>query len=170
MPVKVLTDHKGLEYFMTTKKLTPRQARWAEFLSEFNFVVSYQSGKKNDKANALTRKPNDRPANEEDERQEYKMQVLLPPERISIQPIKVTSTNKTEDEHKKPLIEPPAESNAENKDLPTLLDWVKESNRGSVLFEEICEYLANPKGHDRPNVYLRDSRAENGLLYKNNKL
>ena len=27
MPVKVLTDHKGLEYFMTTKKLTPRQAR-----------------------------------------------------------------------------------------------------------------------------------------------
>ena len=39
MPVKVLTDHKGLEYFMTTKKLTPRQARWAEFLSEFNFVV-----------------------------------------------------------------------------------------------------------------------------------
>ena len=24
MPVQVLTDHKGLEYFMTTKKLTPR--------------------------------------------------------------------------------------------------------------------------------------------------
>ena len=24
IPVKVLTDHKGLEYFMTTKKLTPR--------------------------------------------------------------------------------------------------------------------------------------------------
>ena len=27
MPVKVLTDYKSLEYFMTTKKLTPRQAR-----------------------------------------------------------------------------------------------------------------------------------------------
>ena len=27
MPVKVLTNHKGLEYFMTIKKLTPRQAR-----------------------------------------------------------------------------------------------------------------------------------------------
>ena len=58
MPVKVLTDHKGLEYFMTTKKLTPRQARWAKFLSEFNFVVTYQSGKKNNKADALTKKPN----------------------------------------------------------------------------------------------------------------
>ena len=41
MPVRVLTDHKGLEYFMTTKRLTPRQARWAEFLSELNFVVIY---------------------------------------------------------------------------------------------------------------------------------
>ena len=27
IPVKVLTDHKRLEYFMITKKLTPRQAR-----------------------------------------------------------------------------------------------------------------------------------------------
>ena len=56
--VKVLTNHKGLEYFMSTKKLTPRQIKWTEFLSEFNFVISYQSGKKNNKANALTRKPN----------------------------------------------------------------------------------------------------------------
>ena len=67
MPVKVLTDHKGLEYFMTTKKLTPRQARWAEFLSKFNFVVTYQSEKKNDKADALTRKPNERPISNEDD-------------------------------------------------------------------------------------------------------
>ena len=58
MPLKVLTDHKGLEYFMTTKKLIPRQARWAEFLSEFNFVVTYQSGKKNNKADALIKRPN----------------------------------------------------------------------------------------------------------------
>ena len=41
LPVKVLTDHKGLEYFMTIKKLTSQQIRWAEFLSEFNFVISY---------------------------------------------------------------------------------------------------------------------------------
>lgn len=67
MPVQVLTDHKSLEYFMTTKKLTPRQARWVEFLSEFNFVINYQSSKKNDKANALTQKLGDCPADKEDE-------------------------------------------------------------------------------------------------------
>ena len=30
---QVLTDHQSLKYFMTTKKLNARQARWAEFLS-----------------------------------------------------------------------------------------------------------------------------------------
>ena len=80
MPVQVLTDHKDLKYFMTTKKLTPRQARWAELLSEFNFVISYQNGKKNDKADALTQKPGDCPTDKEDERLEHYIQILLPPE------------------------------------------------------------------------------------------
>ena len=79
LPVKVLIDHKKLEYFMTTKKLISRQVRWAEFLSEFNFVISYQSRKKNNKTNALTRKPNERPIEDEDEQRQHCMSVLLPP-------------------------------------------------------------------------------------------
>ena len=45
-PVKVLTNHRNLEHFMTTKQLNRRQARWAEFLSKFNFKISYRLGKK----------------------------------------------------------------------------------------------------------------------------
>ena len=71
LPVKIFTDHKSLEYFMTTKKLTRRQARWAEFLSEFNFVITYRTGKQNEKADALTRRPNDKPPDDEDERQKH---------------------------------------------------------------------------------------------------
>ena len=56
------------------------------------------------------------------------------------------------------------------ENLPTLPDQVKESNRTNVLFTEVREYLANLSDQDRPNVYLRGSRAENGLLYKENKL
>jgi RNase H-like domain found in reverse transcriptase len=41
IPIKIFTDHKNLEYFMTTKELTRRQARWAEKLSEFNFKILY---------------------------------------------------------------------------------------------------------------------------------
>ena len=67
MPVKVLTEYKGLEYFMITKKLTPRQARWTEFLSEFNFVITYQTRKKNNKADALIKKPHKHPVDNEDD-------------------------------------------------------------------------------------------------------
>ena len=83
LQVKVFTDHKGLKYFMTTKKLTPRQVKWAKFLSKFNFVISYQSGKKNNKANALTRKPNKRPTEDKDKQWQHYMCVLLLPNRIN---------------------------------------------------------------------------------------
>ena len=32
-PFSVYSDHRALEYFMSTKKLSARQARWAELLS-----------------------------------------------------------------------------------------------------------------------------------------
>lgn len=77
IPVQVLTDHKRLKYFMTTKKLTLRQMRWVEFLLEFNFVINYQSSKKNDKADALTQKPEACFTDKKDEQLEYHMHVLL---------------------------------------------------------------------------------------------
>jgi len=68
---------------MTTKKLTRRQARWAEFLAGYNFQVTYRPRKQNDKADALTRRPRDRPeGDEQDDRQQYQLQTLLPPSRI----------------------------------------------------------------------------------------
>jgi transposase InsO family protein len=57
--VKVVTDHKALEYFMTSKELNGRQARWAEALSEFFFTITYRPGRKNEKADALTRRDQD---------------------------------------------------------------------------------------------------------------
>jgi hypothetical protein len=53
-PVQVFTDHKNLEYFITTKQLNRRQARWAEFLSEFNFKIMYRPGKQGEKPDILT--------------------------------------------------------------------------------------------------------------------
>ena len=54
--VVVYTDHRNLEYFNSTKSLNPRQARWAEVLSSFDFVISYRPGDKNGKADALSRR------------------------------------------------------------------------------------------------------------------
>ena len=83
LPVKVLIDYKSLEYFMSMKKLTPRQIRWAEFLSEFNFVINYQSGKKNDKADALTRKSNKQLINNKNEQRKHSIRMLLLPNWIN---------------------------------------------------------------------------------------
>ena len=44
-PIHVITDHKNLEYFMTSKDHNKRQARWGEFLAEFNFRITYRPGK-----------------------------------------------------------------------------------------------------------------------------
>ena len=54
--VDVITDHKNLEYFSTTKLLTRRQARWSEFLSQFNFLVIYRPGRLGGKPDTLTRR------------------------------------------------------------------------------------------------------------------
>ena len=63
---------------MTTKKLTRRQACWAEFLSGFNFLISYILGKENQKADSLTRRPNDLPSDDNDDWQQHLLQTLLP--------------------------------------------------------------------------------------------
>ena len=42
--VDIVTDHKNLEYFATTKLLTRQQARWLEFLSQFNMIVHFHPG------------------------------------------------------------------------------------------------------------------------------
>ena len=55
-PVQVLSDHKNLEYFMSTKLLSRRQARWSEFLSRFDFQIIYRPGKQGGKPDALTRR------------------------------------------------------------------------------------------------------------------
>ena len=54
-PLKIITDHQNLEYFMSTKQLSCRQAWWSEFLSRFNFKIVYRPEKQGAKPDALTR-------------------------------------------------------------------------------------------------------------------
>jgi hypothetical protein len=75
--INVLIDHKSLKYFMITKKLNRRQARWAKFLAEFDFKIAYQSRKKNDKADSFTRRFDDRSIDESDDRNKHMHQTIL---------------------------------------------------------------------------------------------
>ena len=50
----VVTDHNSLKYLRTQPTLSRRQARWAEFLAEFDFEIVYRPGKSNVVAYALS--------------------------------------------------------------------------------------------------------------------
>jgi hypothetical protein len=53
----IFSDHNNLEYFSKKVKLKSRQARWAENLLEFNFVIINRKGSFNQKADILSRCP-----------------------------------------------------------------------------------------------------------------
>ena len=50
------TDHCGLKYLFDQPTLNARQARWLEFLCEFDFEIKHIKGKENKVADALSRK------------------------------------------------------------------------------------------------------------------
>src|SRR5882724_9910445 len=52
--VLVLSDHKNLEYFATTKQLICNQVHWSEYLSGFNYLIRYHAGQLGTKPDALT--------------------------------------------------------------------------------------------------------------------
>ena len=54
-PVDIVTDHKNLEYFSTSKVLTCQQAQWSEFLSSFNLVICFHPGRLSAKPDTLTK-------------------------------------------------------------------------------------------------------------------
>jgi RNase H-like domain found in reverse transcriptase/Integrase zinc binding domain len=57
VPIDVVTDHKNLEYFCTTRILSRRQAWWSTFLSGFNMVMRFHPGHLGTKPDTLTRRP-----------------------------------------------------------------------------------------------------------------
>lgn len=53
--IHVITDHRALEFFKTQARLSSRQTRWMDYMSRFDFDITYIEGKKNKVADALSR-------------------------------------------------------------------------------------------------------------------
>ena len=51
----MVTDHYSLQYLRTQPQLSKRQARWLDFIAEFDFDVVHKPGKSNVVADALSR-------------------------------------------------------------------------------------------------------------------
>ena len=81
-------DHKNLEYCTASEVLSRRQARWSEFLAEFNFVVRDRPGNKNGKPDALSRRWDLRP--EEGSEDLQPVHFLFKPTQLRISVMKAT--------------------------------------------------------------------------------
>jgi len=49
-------DNIATSYFQTQMKLTPKQARWEDFLAKFDYIMKYEPGRANLVIVALSRK------------------------------------------------------------------------------------------------------------------
>jgi hypothetical protein len=76
-PFVVLSDHKNLQYFMTTRKLSERQVRWFLTFFQFRFQLKFRAEKKVQRPNALLRREQDMPGGKKDERFKNRINQLL---------------------------------------------------------------------------------------------
>jgi len=93
----ILTDHKNLEHFMKIRRLNERQMRWAEILARYCFNLSYRPGTLASRPDALSRREQDMPEGQEDDRLQYRYQQLLesPP---PVTTVNVTDTSRNDND------------------------------------------------------------------------
>lgn len=82
-PFEIITDHKNLKIFLTAKQLNQRQVRWSEFLSQFNFLVTYRPGLKAIILDTLSRLPGLKSENSSDERLQNRFRTMIPIDKSS---------------------------------------------------------------------------------------
>jgi transposase InsO family protein len=75
---EICSDHKNLEYFMTTRKLSERQVRWSQALSRYDFTIRHIKGITNEQADALSRRDQDLPTDQDDRVQAREFQLIKP--------------------------------------------------------------------------------------------
>ena len=152
-PIKIFTDHKNLEYFMSTKKLSRRQARWSEIMSRYNFKIVYRPGKQNMVADALTRRGDADPLANENEK------VLLPPDKFDLAPIE-------------PEEQPEDPQDVGAQPAPRARSiWasITQANTDNADFKKYRIALRRGTWKDL-DIDLSHSRSKNKVLYKGDRL
>ena len=138
-PVKVITDHKNLKYFMSNKFFNRRQAHWSEFLSRFNFKIIYRLGKQNQAADALNRRSKDRLKKKRMWQQVLKddnFEIPIKNFKISVMTLRAFDSREVN-----PEIDSEAEKPTETKDetVPVSRISTPSSDNPALMLEEIVE-------------------------------
>jgi transposase InsO family protein len=144
----IITDHKNLEYFFKPRRLTERHVRWSLFLSRFNFTFQYRRGSDNARADALSRREQDNP-DQNDPRIESR----------TIRLLAQTKTGASLDAHPiqcAPFVE------SRDDDLVT---W-EQAREADRIYQEATRALANGARRFPPHLHLKVSISECTLDYQ----
>ena len=139
---EIWTDHKNLEYFMTSQNLNHRQARWALYLSRFDFVLKHVPGSKMGKADGLSKRSDWKKGGDRDNEEK----VLLKPEWLEVKRIQV------------------GEVIVEGVDI---LDKIKKSG---VKDDKVVKVVEEIKKAGLKMLRDKEWREENGLMLKEGKV
>lgn len=172
---EILTDHKNLEYFTTTKALNQRQVRWSEFLASFNFKITYRPGSKAVRPDALSRKAEDRPlkTDPDDDRIKNRQRVLLPPDRFDQDALTDLLREAANDED---LAAAAAELILPGDDKP-IDDLIDQAYQRSDLAQTMLQTIKDSEARCWPKairgelrIALADCVAVSGRVYYRGKL
>ncbi|KAH5222643.1 hypothetical protein HBI18_040700 [Parastagonospora nodorum] len=179
--IEVLSDHKNLEYFMSTKQLSRRQARWSLFLSRFNFVIKYRPGIQGTKPDSLTRRSQDLPHGDEDPRVKHQHQTILKSYNVDPtirQPLKLAATQEDEslfipEDDVPPRPNSPTSDNPEQADPPsgnesegesiespetdTLVDEILQASESDEFAQDLLEALRTGQRDLPPKYRTKDN-------------
>mgnify|MGYP000532974220 FL=1 len=141
--IQVLTDHKNLIYFTTSRTLNRRQARWSSFLADYDFEILFRPGVQHGKADALSRRPDFalRPGDDAYSQQSH---CLLRPDQLQM-----FATCMLHDD--------------------SLLNEIATATVSDPFAKEIMGRINDPSP-DMKSSYLNQFTTRDGLLYRNHLL
>ena len=162
-PVQVLSDHKNLEYFKTSKLLNRRQARWSEYLSRFDFKIVYRSGKLNSAADALSRQSGDFPSKGEDKTM---LQQVLKPENFEISGLDLQASTISDHDSRASSPEDPETpvSDTDGED-PELEDQFTEACTNDEEYQEVKAALEAGQPRRIRGFPLAEAELVHGQVY-----
>ena len=143
----VFNDHKNLTYFQSARVLNRRQARWAQFLTRFDFVILYRPGMQQGKADALSQRSymELQPGEAAFESQK---KILLGPDRLRVMAIHTINT--------------PGDSR--------LLDSIREQIATDAFAQEVLSHIiphrASSSQSKNPRLDYTQFNWHDGLLFR----
>ena len=141
---EIWSDHQNLTYFRSAQKLSRRQARWALYLTRFNYSLHHKPGKTMQAEDPLSRRPD----HEEGVNLDNNNQILLKPEFFAIHAIEAIHDSPVNDDQ--------------------ILREVKEALLDDTVTKDYKKLLdSGPREFKKS---LQEWNYENGLLFYRGKI